>query len=132
MGLTHDGGVVRRAREATTLVLLVRAKPAPHDWVLPKGHIEPGETLEQTARREVREEAGVEATPIRYLGSLEFNSPRGQRIRAGYFLMEFEREVLRTEDREICWCPVPEALRLVRFEDARGFILAAERASSSE
>ena len=130
IGLTHAGGLVRRARRGTALALLVRAKPAPHDWVLPKGHIETGEMPEQTARREVREEAGVEATPIRYLGSLEFDSPRGERVRAGYFLMQFVRDVPRVEDREIRWCPVAEALRLVRFENTRALIRAADRAAS--
>ena len=72
--LTHAGGVVYRGDGAARRVLLVRAKPAPHDWVLPKGHLERGETPEETARREVREEAGVDAEPLRYAGTIEFDT----------------------------------------------------------
>src|SRR5262249_649070 len=109
------------------MVLLVRAKPAPHDWVLPKGHIEKGETAEQAASREVREEAGVEADPVCYVGAIEFDSPRGEHVRAGFFLMEFRREAPPDEEREISWQPLVSALEMVRFENTRQIILAAER-----
>lgn len=51
------GGVVRNAQGD---VLLLKHKSG--SWVFPKGHIEPGETLLETALREVEEEAGVVAT----------------------------------------------------------------------
>jgi len=108
------------------LVLLVRAKPAPHDWILPKGHIEKGESPEETAVREVREEAGVEATNARYLGVIEFDSPKGEHIRAGYFLMDFVKDVPREEDREVRWCSVTEAMTLIQYEDTRQLIRQAE------
>src|SRR5437868_7408334 len=113
--LTHAGGVVLRDGR----VLLVRAKPAPHDWVLPKGHIEPGEDPADTAAREVREEAGVEATRGRALGVLEFESPKSGRVRSMIFLMRYVRDVPREEDREIRWCTLDEALALVQFDDTK-------------
>ena len=128
--LTHAGGVVLRTQAGENYVLLVRAKPAPHDWVLPKGHIEQGETAEQAARREVQEEAGVDAEPIHYLGAIEFDSPKGERVRAGYFLMRFCSHVPPAETREISWARIDAALRMIPFENARGVILAAEREAS--
>ena len=119
--LTHAGGVVLRDGR----VLLVRAKPAPHDWVLPKGHIDRGEAPADTAAREVREEAGVEAAPGRELGILEFLSPKSGRVRCAYFLMRYVRDVDREEDREVRWCALDEALALVEFEDARALIRSA-------
>jgi 8-oxo-dGTP pyrophosphatase MutT (NUDIX family) len=125
--LTHAGGAVVRRQARKDFILLVRAKPAPHHWVLPKGHIERGERPEQTARREVREEAGVDADPVCYLGAIEFESPKGEHVRTGYFLMRFRREVTPHEEREICWHQVADALQMVEFSNTRDIILAAQR-----
>lgn len=51
------GGVVARAAESRVLIALVREGPF-GAFVLPKGRVEQGETLEQAARREIEEEAG--------------------------------------------------------------------------
>src|SRR5436305_15259589 len=46
-------------------------------WVLPKGHVEPGESLEQTVLREVREEVGLSNVQlITYLGLFERQSEK--------------------------------------------------------
>ena len=42
-------------------------------WVLPKGTVEKGETFEQTALREVMEEAGVRASIVKYIGKSQYN-----------------------------------------------------------
>ena len=121
---THAGGIVVRGDHPPRL-LLVRAKPAPHDWVLPKGHIDPGETPEQTARREVIEEAGVEADVVRYVDLIEFDSPRGEHGRCAYYLMQFVREVPADEEREIRWASLDDALRLIEFDNTRSLIRVA-------
>lgn len=59
-------------------------------WVLPKGHIESGERPEETARREVREEAGVEAAPVALLGEDRYER-LGEEAHVAYFLMRFEQ-----------------------------------------
>jgi 8-oxo-dGTP pyrophosphatase MutT (NUDIX family) len=128
--LTHAGGAVLRAHAGKNHILLVRAKPAPHDWVLPKGHIERGEAAEDAARREVQEEAGVDAEPICYLGLIEFDSPKGEHVRAGFLFMTFKSTVPPAEKRETRWCPIDEALELIRFEDMRGIIRGADLASA--
>lgn len=42
-------------------------------WVLPKGTVEPGETHEQTALREVKEETDVEAEIVKYIGKSQYS-----------------------------------------------------------
>ena len=113
---THAGGVVCRGGRHAPEILLVRAKPAPHDWVLPKGHLEPGETPHECARREVREEAGVDAEPIAFAGEDTFTTPAGKRVHAAFFVLTFVNAVPAGEKREVRWCSLTEALELLRFD----------------
>ena len=123
---THAGGVVYRGSGAPE-ILLVRARPEPHDWVLPKGHIEKGEAPHDCARREIREEAGVDAELVAYLDDDAFTTPDGKKVHSAFFLLAFVCPVSRGEDREVRWCTFPEALSSLQFEGARHIILAAER-----
>lgn len=126
---THAGGVVYRENDRR--ILLVRAKPEPHDWVLPKGHIEKDETPEETAAREIREEAGVAATVLEPLGMISFTKPNGKDAHVACFLMRYDRDVPADEDREIRWSTIDEAIELIPFENTRDVLTAARDAMSS-
>ena len=123
---THAGGVVYRGSGAPE-ILLVRARPKPHDWVLPKGHIEKGEAPHDCARREIREEAGVDAELVAYLADDAFTTPAGKKVQSAFFLLAYVRAVSRDEDREVRWCSVADALSSIQFEGARHIIRAAQR-----
>jgi diadenosine hexaphosphate hydrolase (ATP-forming) len=98
----------------------------PDHWVFPKGHIKPGETTEEAALREVREEAGVKATILSGIGDSEFT--RGdEHIRVKYFVMRYEAEGQADEDRKTKWCTYEEVAALLQFEDARRVLGQAER-----
>jgi 8-oxo-dGTP pyrophosphatase MutT (NUDIX family) len=124
---THAGGVVYRRRpDGNNEVLLVRGKSGGHEWVLPKGHIEPSESPRQTARREVLEEAGVVAEPYRELGRTNFVSPKGEAVKAVFFLMSYQGMRPPKETRDICWCGLDEAVSLTPFENLRALLTAAK------
>jgi 8-oxo-dGTP pyrophosphatase MutT (NUDIX family) len=112
-------------------MLIVRARRPPYYWVLPKGHIEAGETPARCAQREVQEEAGVDAIPSHYLGESSHKALNGEAVHAGWFLMRFAGTVPAQENRQIRWCTFPEARKLVRFENLQDILTAAERISRS-
>jgi 8-oxo-dGTP pyrophosphatase MutT (NUDIX family) len=124
--LSHAGGVVFRRSDTGPKILLVSAKPPPHDWVFPKGHIERGESPEQCARREIQEEAGVEGEPLAFLGYDAFTTPAGKSVKAVFFLLRYITRVRATERRRVCWVSIPEALKLMPSTAAKKIIRAAE------
>lgn len=65
------GGIITKIANGKPRILLIRDL-LHTDWVLPKGHVEDGETIEEAALREVREEAGLSNIHIdRLLGTYE-------------------------------------------------------------
>ena len=65
------GGVIIYRNKV--LVLYKNRNGRNRGWVLPKGSLEPNETLKQAALREVREESGVNARLQKYLGKTEYS-----------------------------------------------------------
>jgi 8-oxo-dGTP pyrophosphatase MutT (NUDIX family) len=107
-------------------VLIVRAKRNPHDWIFPKGHVEPGESLAETACRELAEEAGIAGKAIKEVGVSIF--PRGRlRIKVTYFLVRFVGHVEPAERREVRWCSLDEARTLLSFADAERLLDRVEQ-----
>lgn len=98
--------------------LLVEASRAPGLWVLPKGHIEPGETAEAAAVREVEEEAGVCAAIVAPAGESEYVAA-GNPVRTIFFLMRYEGETGTTEERAVAWRRYEDALSLLPFDNLR-------------
>jgi 8-oxo-dGTP pyrophosphatase MutT (NUDIX family) len=72
---TSAGGVVYREAGGDFEVLLC-GRSAEHLWALPKGTPEPGESLRQTALREVREETGLGVEIVSELGTIEYQFDR--------------------------------------------------------
>jgi 8-oxo-dGTP pyrophosphatase MutT (NUDIX family) len=116
------GGIVVRRDGDRLSVLLVRAKKDPSLWVFPKGHIERGETAEQAALRETREEAGIDGRLIGPVGEpLEFDNGQ-ELVRVQYFLITPHAEWPDDEGREKRWFAIDDALEALTFEDARTLV----------
>ena len=115
---SHAGGVVVRSAADGQRFLVAQASRNPDHWVLPKGHIDPGETAEEAAVREVREETGVVAEIVSELGVDSYSLPH-EEVRALYYLMRFASEGPADEDRALRWLDLEEARRTLSFEGAR-------------
>jgi len=113
------GAIVVRYQGDSPRVLLVTASRNPAHWLFPKGHIEAGETPEEAAAREVREEAGVVGTVWGPAGSTEYRLD-GKTYQVRYFLLAFDREEGQGEaERERLWCSFEEAQERLSFPDLR-------------
>lgn len=64
------GGVV--IHDGKVLLLYKNQNGRYMGWVLPKGTVEPGETYQQTALREVKEETNSDAETVKYIGKTQY------------------------------------------------------------
>jgi 8-oxo-dGTP pyrophosphatase MutT (NUDIX family) len=118
--------VFRKDGDAVS-ILLVTAKREPSLWVLPKGHIEAGESEQDTALREVEEEAGVTGAIVGPVGEpLEFDNGR-EFVRVQYFLIRAVDEAPHTDGRRKQWFPFDAAVQAVKFEETRDLLREAQR-----
>lgn len=94
-------------------------------WIFPKGHVEKGETSEEAALREVKEETGIEAKIIQKIGETQYFYTREGEKRfktAKFFLMEYVSGDGKEHDLEtsaIEWLSYDEALKKLTFKDEK-------------
>lgn len=121
---SHAGGVVARIVDGQREYLLVEAARSRGVWVLPKGHIEPGETPEAAAVREVEEEAGVRAAIIARAGDSEYVMD-GKPVRTIFYLMRYLDDAKAAEERGRAWHRYEDALALLPFDNLRRVLIRA-------
>jgi 8-oxo-dGTP pyrophosphatase MutT (NUDIX family) len=121
------GGVV--VHEGNVLVIAPAGRP--EVTTLPKGRGQPGESDEQTAAREVREETGVNARIVERLGTVEYWYRRsGLRVfkTVGYYLCDYVSGDTADHDDEVDearWMPLERAQTELSFPGERRIIARA-------
>ncbi len=94
-------------------------------WSLPKGHIEQGETAEQTAMREIAEETGIHGRVLASLGSIDYwFVTEGRRVHktVHHYLLQFVGGELSDDDvevTEVAWVPLSELESRLAYADER-------------
>jgi 8-oxo-dGTP pyrophosphatase MutT (NUDIX family) len=107
------GGLVIRNLSGRPFVAVVRVRD--QVLALPKGHPEKGESAQEAALREVREETGLDATPVEKLGDIRYWYARdGERVMkiVSFFLLRYRSGRLEDHDHEVeeaLWIPLEEA-----------------------
>lgn len=122
-----SGGIVYRRYKGVTEVALIRVR---NRWCLPKGQVEEGEGVQETALREVREETGLEGRVVAKLGDITYwythKTKEGETIRifkrVYFYLIRWLRGNVHRHDQEVaeaCWWPIEEALQKLSYRTER-------------
>ena len=128
---TAGGVVFRRNKKGEVEFLLIQDHK--DRWTIPKGHIEEGETAQQTAKREIGEEAGLKVTEVLgWLGKIHFRYRRVDKlvlISQQVYLMRVKTDgnEIQKEDwmNGIKWFSFYDALDAIEYEDIGKLMLLA-------
>ena len=138
------GGVVRRrvrgpqrCRLRKRLEVALVHRPRYDDWSFPKGKQEPGESDEETALREVREETGMACTLGPDLGEVRYRDSKGRQKVVRYWAMDLppgetgDGFVANREVDALRWCRPAEADKLLSYEHDRVLLDRLKQSRSS-
>jgi 8-oxo-dGTP diphosphatase len=117
------GGVVWRGSDDAIEIALVH-RPRYDDWSLPKGKLDPGESFEEAALREVEEETGMRCRLGRELGETRYTDHRGRPKIVRYWAMgdcdgQF---VPNREVDELRWVPIDDAKQMLSYDFDRDLV----------
>ena len=136
-GLTRRGcldeGVVQKAGaviisrdDPKKILLLYRAGPNYNDWTISKGHMEPGESREETARREVKEETGLDIDLIAPLPDRQYTTGNDHPAIVHFFLARSRDDSkIRLEPgfphNQLKWVAIDEAEAILSFDNMKEY-----------
>jgi uncharacterized protein involved in tolerance to divalent cations/ADP-ribose pyrophosphatase YjhB (NUDIX family) len=124
------GGVMYRKNSDQIQIALIYVR---NRWGLPKGHVEEGERIEETALREVREETGLEGRVVKKLGDIRYayrdKTKEGEPIRiykrVHFYLLRYLKGDVRDHDHEVDearWFPMDQVIKNLKFATERKMV----------
>jgi 8-oxo-dGTP diphosphatase len=129
------GGVAFRGAPPGVEVAIVAVRPS-RRWQIPKGLIDAGESEEQAAVREVREEAGIDCELLKKIETVEYwyvATARGERVRfhkfVHFFLLKYLAGETANHDHEIDearWVAIDEAVEMLAFKSEKELVRKAK------
>jgi 8-oxo-dGTP pyrophosphatase MutT (NUDIX family) len=117
------GGVVWR-RSGDDLEVALIHRPRYDDWSLPKGKLDPGESFEEAALREVEEETGFRCRLGRELGETHYRDRKDRPKVVRYWAMEDCEGEFQPNDEvdEVRWVGVDEAKSMLSYDFDRELV----------
>jgi len=135
MDQVSAGGVAFRWDDLEPQLAIVSVKPSLR-WQLPKGIVDPGETPEVTAVREVREEAGIETNLLELIETVEYwyrSVKYGKPVRfhkfVHFYLLQYKAGDVLDHDHEIAearWVSFEAAIEMLAFKSEREVVEKAQ------
>jgi len=134
---TSSGGVIYKAKEDGIQVVLISHynQKGKLIWCLPKGSVEKGESLQETAIREVREETGVFGRVLEKIGQIQYwfySKEEETKIfkTVHFYLLEYLRGDEKDHDSEVDearWVALQEAMGMLTHSSERTIMEKATR-----
>lgn len=123
------GGIIFYKTKQNTKILLVKNNNGRY-WSFPKGHIEEGETEQETAIREIKEETGLDVTIVKNFREISEYCPFGKiRKRVVFFLARAFTDNVKIQEEEIdsyIWVDLQQARKLCTYDNDLRIIEKAE------
>jgi len=132
--IISSGGVIfRTVNSKFEVALISRGKV----WCLPKGLIEMGETAEETALREVKEETGLEGEIVNRIGEISYVFFKRKRYfkMVHFYLIRHSGGSISNHDFEadrVKWFPISEAFKILTYPNERKILKKAEKILKTE
>lgn len=128
---TSAGAIILREVKGKLKIGLAQHARATKSWVLPKGHVEEGESIEQAALREIYEETGLDNVQlIKHLGTIWRESPKSNgdvEQKTIHLFLAYApangRSQAPTDARfaGVSWFSPEEAIKLLPYESEQAF-----------
>jgi 8-oxo-dGTP diphosphatase len=128
------GGVAFRRNEDGSQIAIVAMSPSGR-WQLPKGLVDEGETIEQAAVREVREEAGIETEVVGKIDTIEYwfvsnwdEVRRKIHKKVHFYFLRYLSGDTKDHDHEILearWVGIEKALEMLAFDSEKEVVRKA-------
>lgn len=116
------GAILLSQNDPSLVALLYRAKQ--DDWTFPKGHVEKGEDVAETARREIAEETGLQVRLMEPLPGMEYDYPDGGHVVVHMFLMQsLDDSALKAEFEgdKIVWVKYAEVTERLSYDNLKQY-----------
>lgn len=124
------GAVVYSQQDKTILYLLIQHVNGAH-WSFPKGHVEPDETDEETALREIQEETGLTVELDTTFKAVNHYQPSQNSIKDVIYFIGYASDLATTAQEEevttMAWLPFDQAIDLLTYKTDRDILIQAQQ-----
>lgn len=122
MNINKAGAIVRKIENNEVYILLLHL--IKHDyWLFPKGHMEEGESAEDTAKREILEETGLTVEIVKQLGNVTYPDADKNEVNLTLFLAEISSGEQKSEEgHNLVWMTIDEAIKKLTYKNLQDFL----------